>query len=381
MAHTQESVVIVGAGIIGAACAWEIARIGQPVTVLESETVASGTSCRAMGHLGVYDESDAQLALSAFARVCWDSVAPDLPAPVEYVRRGSLWVATDEAELAEAERRRVRLKARGLDGDVLDAAALYAAEPNLRPGLSGGLRVPGDAVIDPTEATRYFVERAIATGATVRTRAPVANLVDGGVVLRDGSHVRADRVVVATGWQTPALLPGLPVRPRKGHIALTAPRPGFVQHNLSEIGYMAETRPTAGDSISLVVQPRASGRYLFGATRQFAGPSTDVDPSVIEALRRTIYAFVPGLADLALERTWAGLRPAGPDSVPLIGPWPEHPSWVLATGHEGIGITTSLATGRLVAEIVAGLSPSVPLEPYDPARVRAAAASGPGGPR
>lgn len=186
--------------------------------------------------------------------------------------------------------------------------------------------------------------------------------------LASGESVRGERLVLAAGWQSPALLPGLPVRPRKGPIALTAPRPGWIRHNLSEIGYMAETRSTAGDSISLVVQPRASGRFLLGATRQYAGPSTEVDPGVIGKLLETVHRYVPGFRDLAIERTWAGLRPAGPDSVPIIGAWPTRPSVFVATGHEGIGITSSLATGRLIAELVVGVPPSLPMAPYSPMR-------------
>jgi D-hydroxyproline dehydrogenase subunit beta len=360
--------IVVGAGVVGSASAWEIAQTGRSVLVLDAGEIASGTSCRAMGHIGIYDESEAQLALSCFARRCWDTVAERLAPAVEYVRRGSLWIAADASEQEEAARRGERLRARGIDARLLDRAELYAVEPNLRDGLAGGLQVPGDAVVDATEATRFFAEEARRLGAEFRTGTPVVGLEPEGVRLANGEMLCAGRLVVAAGWQTPRLLSDAPVRPRKGHIALTAALPGWVRHNLSVIGYMAETRPTAGDSISVVVQPRTSGRYLLGATRQFAGASTEVDPAVIRNLLAEVYALVPGLRGVPIERTWAGLRPAGPDSVPIIGPWPGHPSWIVATAHEGIGITTSLATGRLVAELVADEPPSIPLDPFSAAR-------------
>jgi glycine/D-amino acid oxidase-like deaminating enzyme len=363
-------VAIIGGGIVGCACARELARAGHSVTLFEAGSeVAADTSCRAMGHIGIYDESEAQLALSALARSTWDEISTDLPPPVEYIRRGSLWLARESRELEEAARKQGRLRQRGIEAQLLDSEAVYRAEPNVRAGLAGALLVPGDAVIDTTAATRYLAESARRAGAVVRTRTAVARLEPEALELASGERVRATTIVLAAGWQSPKLLPALPIRPRKGHIIRTAARPGFIRHNLSEIGYMAETRPTAGDSISLVVQPRASGQYLLGATRQYAGSSLEVDPRVIEALRRTVEEFVPGFADLPTESTWTGLRPAGPDSVPIIGRWPTSPRWIVAAGHEGIGITTSLATGRLVAEIVDHRTPSIPLAPYSAERL------------
>lgn len=370
MARAEFDAIVVGAGIIGCATARELARTGRRVAVVEAgASVAADTSCRAMGHLGIYDESEAQLALSVLARTCWDEAAGRLPASVEYVRRGSLWVASTVDEYEEADRRLERLRRHGIEAELLDRTELYRVEPHAAPGLAGGLRVPGDAVIDTTGATEFLAEEARRAGAEIRTRAPVSRLEPEAVVLADGSVVRGSHIVVAAGWQSPRLIPELPIRPRKGHIARTVPRPGWIRHNLSEIGYMAETRPTAGDSISMVVQPRANGQYLLGATRQYAGTSLDVDPAVIENLLRVIHRFVPGFSDLAIEKTWTGLRPAGPDSVPILGPWPACPSWIVATGHEGIGITTSLATARLVREMLDGAPPSIPLEPYSPRRL------------
>jgi D-hydroxyproline dehydrogenase subunit beta len=372
-------VLVVGAGIVGCACARELAQSGRRVLVLEAgRSVAADTSCRAMGHIGLYDESEAQLALSVLARATWDEIATRLPPGAEYIRRGSLWLASNSEEFEESSRKLDRLRRHGIEAALVDSTELYRIEPNVRPGLAGGLRVPGDAVIDTTGATQFLADEARRAGAEIRLGTVVQRLTADGVALADSTTVRAERVVVAAGWQTPRLIPDLPIRPRKGHIARSVPRPGWIRHNLSEIGYMAETRPTAGDSISMVVQPRASGQYLFGATRQYVGASLDVDPKVIEDLLRVIRSFVPGFADLAIETTWAGLRPAGPDSVPIIGEWPACPSWIVAAGHEGIGITTSLATARLVREILDGSAPSIPLEPYSPRRLRNASPGSPG---
>jgi D-hydroxyproline dehydrogenase subunit beta len=242
-------------------------------------------------------------------------------------------------------------------------------EPGLRPGLPGALHVPGDVVLDAAEATRFLARRAQKIGAELRLATRVRALEPTGVRLEDGSHVRAAHVVLAAGWRSPEVLAGLPIRPRKGHIILFAPRPGYVQHQVSEIAYVRGAQPGAAETISFSFQPRTSGRYLLGATRQYVGASTEVDPNVIGRLLARARQFLPDIDSLPIERTWTGLRPAGPDSVPIIGPVPGHPEWILAVAHEGIGITTSLATGRLVSEIAGGLPTSLPLDPFLPDRL------------
>lgn len=357
-------IAVIGAGIIGSACAMELARRGRSVLILESVDVASDTSCRAMGHVGAYDDSETQLTLTRFARGLWEELAPELPPEVDYVRRGALWVASTEEELAEVERKVTTYTRAGVEAHAVDSRPLSEMEPNLRRGLPGALFVPGDVVLDAAEATRFLARRAESLGAELRIRSPVRAVRDDGVQLDDGSQVAADRVVVAAGWQIPKLIPGFPVRPRKGHIALTVPHPGYVHHQVSEVGYVRGAEPGREESITFSFQPRTNGRYLIGATRQYAGSSTLVEPRIIEQLLARARYFLPDIDRIGIERTWAGLRPAGPDAVPVIGPLPGRPNVILAAAHEGIGITTCLATATLVADVIDGRPPPIPLFPY-----------------
>ncbi len=364
MTASSVDVAVVGAGIIGCACAMELARGGSSVVLLEAVDVASDTSCRAMGHVGVYDDSEAQLTLTRFARGLWEEIAPELPPEVDYVRRGALWLARTEEDMAEVEQKTATFSRARVEARVVDSRTLAEMEPNLRNDLPGALFVPGDIVLDAAEATRFVGRRAQSLGAELRIRARVRAVDSDGVDLADGSRIRAERVVVATGWQAPDLLPSLPIRPRKGHIVLTVPRPGYVRHQLSEVGYVRGAEPQNAESITFSLQPRTSGRHLLGATRQYVGASTEVDPRVIERLLARAREFLPNFDEIPIERTWAGLRPAGPDAVPVIGPYPGRPNVLLAVAHEGIGITTALATGRLISELVEGRAPSIPLEPF-----------------
>ncbi len=369
MSSKRFDVAVVGAGIIGAATARELAQRGHSVVLLEAVDVASDTSCRAMGHVGVYDDDPAQVGLTKFARGLWDELGPELPAEVDFVRRGALWIASGDAEMAEVDSK-VGVYARaGVEARAVDADELHRMEPNLRPGLPGALWVPGDLVLDAAEATKFLARQAVDRGVELRTKSRVRELGGDHVVLADGARVLADRIVLAAGWQSPRLLPSLPIRPRKGHIALFAPRPGYVRHQVSEVGYVRGAEPGRSESITFSFQPRSSGRYLLGASRQYVGDSLDVDPNVIGRLYARAKEFLPGIGELTIERTWAGLRPAGPDAVPILGPMPGRPNLLLAVAHEGIGITTCLATGRLLAEIVDGRPPSIPLEPFRPERL------------
>ncbi len=368
MPRVQYDAAVVGAGIIGCSIARELAHRGRSVVVLEAGEVAGDTSCRAMGHVGVYDDTPAQLALTRFSRDLWDELGPELPAEVDFVRWGALWIAATEEEMSAVERKAELYASVGVPAEIVDRRRLAEMEPNLRPGLPGALWVPGDIVIDAAEASRFLARDAVASGAEIRTHARVRSLGADALTLDGGETVRADRFVVATGWRAPELVPALPVRPRKGHIVLTTPRPGYVRHQLSEVGYVQGSNPREAESIVFSCQPRSSGRYLLGATRQYVGSSTEVDPKVVERLVARAKQFLPDFDRLPVERTWSGLRPAGPEGTPILGPLPGRPEVVVAVAHEGIGITTSIATGRLISEILDGRPPSIPLEEFRPER-------------
>jgi D-hydroxyproline dehydrogenase subunit beta len=380
MSVGRSETIVVGAGIVGCACAMEVARRGRSVTVLEAVDIASDASCRAMGHVGVYDDNAAQIALTRYARELWEEIAPELPPEVDFVRRGALWVAPTEEGMAEVEAKESVYRGAGVEARVVRGDTLREMEPNLNPDLPGALFVPGDIVVDAHESTRFLARRARALGAEIRTGTRVRAVRPDAVVLADGSEMRSDSIVVAAGWQVARILPQVPVRPRKGHIVLFAPAPGFIRHQLSEVGYVRGADAANPEVITFSLQPRTSGRHLLGATRQYVGDSAEVEPRIVEGLLARSRRFLPDLDRLTIERTWTGFRPAGPDAVPLIGPLPDQPRVLLAAAHEGIGITTALATGHLIGDLLEGRSPAIPIEPYLPDRLGrgSAGASWPG---
>lgn len=362
-------IIIVGGGIVGAACALECARGGLKVLVVERGVVGGGTTAAGMGHLVVMDDSEAQFQLTRYSRELWRQLAPELPAEVEYDPCGTLWVAADAEEMAEVLRKERYYRERGVHVQVLDSAAVARVEPNLRSGMTGGLQVPDDAVLYPPCAARFLLERAQALGGAVRNGVKVTEMLpEGGVTLADGSRIASDISVNATGPWSPELTPGLPVRKRKGHLVITDRYPGFVHHQIVELGYLKSAHAVSKDSVAFNIQPRKNGQMLIGSSRQFDAEDTAVEQAILDRMLKRTLDYLPSIGALSAIRTWTGHRAATPDKLPLIGPSPDSSRRWLATGHEGLGITTSLATGRLLADLLLNRKPEIPAEPYLPAR-------------
>jgi glycine/D-amino acid oxidase-like deaminating enzyme len=367
--------IVVGAGIVGTACAWELARSGMRVLVVDRGPAGGGATAAGMGHLVVMDDSEAQFALTFYSRRLWHELGDALPADVEFQRCGTLWIAADEDEMAEVARKAAFARQRGVRVEALDSRAVAEAEPNLRPGMAGALRVPDDVVIYPPCAARYFLERARSHGAESMLNTPVRALrPEGGVVLADGTAIEARFGVNAGGSWSPELTPGLPVRPRKGHLIITDRYPGFARHQLVELGYLKSAHSVASDSVAFNLQPRKTGQMLLGSSRQFDALDDRVEMGMLDRMIRRAQEYVPGIADLNIIRCWTGHRAATPDKLPLIGPSLTSERIWQATGHEGLGITTCLGTARLLADTMLGRATQIDHEPYLPGRFAAGAA-------
>ena len=362
-------IIIVGAGIVGAACAAECAHAGVKVLVLDRGPIGGGTTSAGMGHIVVMDDSEAQFALTSYSRQLWQQLAEELPANVEYDRCGTLWLAADEEEMAEVHHKQRYYSERGVRVEVLGQADVQEAEPNLRPGMAGGLRVPDDAVLYPPCAAFFLLDRAKRKGAEIRTGVCVNKLLpEGGVQVADGSRIAANRCVNATGAWSPELSPGLPVRKRKGHLVITDRYPGFVRHQIVELGYLKSAHGKSKDSVAFNIQPRKTGQMLIGSSRQFDAEDTAVDQPILDRMLTRAFEYLPELAQLSSTRVWTGHRAATPDKLPIIGRSLDHDRIWFATGHEGLGITTSLATGSLLADLLLGRPTRIPAEPYSAAR-------------
>ena len=369
MSAKAYDVIVIGGGIVGAACAAECAAAKLSVAIVEARMIGGGATAAGMGHLVVMDDSDAQFALTRYSQVLWNELREELPQTVEHDACGTIWVAADDEEMAEVWRKQRYYSERGVAVEVLDAHSLAEAEPNLRPGLAGGLRVAEDSVIYPPCAAQFFVERAVARGAKLLVGQPVTAVTREGVRLRDGSSLAAGLVVNATGSWSPELTPGLSVKKRKGHLVITDRYPQFLRHQLVELGYLKSAHSVTADSVAFNIQPRRTGQLLIGSSRQYEVDHAGVDEAIMTRMLARAIEYLPSLGKLSALRAWTGFRAATPDKLPLIGPGPEQENVFLATGHEGLGITTSLGTAKLLVDQIVKRESAIPVGPYLPVRV------------
>ncbi|HXF25112.1 MAG TPA: FAD-binding oxidoreductase, partial [Gemmatimonadaceae bacterium] len=162
-----------------------------------------------------------------------------------------------------------------------------------------------------------------------------------------------------------------PIVPRKGHLVITDRYPGFCRHQLVELGYLTSAHTMTTESVAFNVQPRATGQMLIGSSRELVGWDGSINRSIVRRMLDRALDFMPGLALASAIRTWTGFRPATPDKLPLIGSWDEMPGLWIAAGHEGLGITTSVGTGQLLADLITGRAPAIDPAPFAPSRVLA----------
>ncbi len=363
----RADVVVVGGGIVGAACAYYLCAAGLDVHLVERRFPASGTSRACDSLILLWDKTPgADLALAQTSAALWADLAEALDFDFEYARRGTILLAEDDEGMAAGQATAKAMQAAGVRAEVLDGGGLRSLEPNLAPDLAGGVLFPDDAQVDARRATLALLSAAQGRGLTLHTGAEVVAIRrspggDGrvcGVETRAGD-VATDAVVCAAGvWSNDvARLVGveLPIRPRKGHILVAARVPGLIRHPLLEGGYVSTVQSATEDlQVALVAEMTASGTLLLGSSRQFVGFDRSVSLAVMRAIATRAVRFLPSLAKVKIIRSYAGLRPWSPDHLQLIGPLPGVPGFYLATGHEGAGIALSPVTGRLIADWVLG---------------------------
>jgi glycine/D-amino acid oxidase-like deaminating enzyme len=361
-------VAIVGAGIVGAACAAALSRQGLSVAIIDKNGPATGTTAAGMGHIVVMDDSDPQFELTKYSQDLWKKLADELPANCEYEHCGTIWVAADGEDLEEVRRKHEFYSSRGVESEILDQRSLREAEPNLSERLVGGLLVKGDTVVYQPTATNFLFERASSNGVKSYFGQRAIVITNSGLRLENGDSICASKIVNAAGANATELNPQLDIRKRKGHLVITERYERFISHQLVELGYLKSAHGTEADSVAFNVQPRSTGQLLIGSSRQFEVEGNEVDRTILRRMTSRAFEYMPRLRELLAVRVWTGFRPATPDNLPYIGKIPGFENVFAAAGHEGLGITTALGTAELLTDQILGRPSYIPIEPYLPSR-------------
>lgn len=375
--------MVIGAGMVGAACALYLARAGLATLVLDRGPVAGGTTGAGEGNLLVSDkEPGPELDLALLSARLWHDLAaePGLGGAVEFEAKGGIVVASDAAGMAALAGFAAGQRAAGIEAETVDAGQLADLEPHLAPDLAGGVLYPQDCQVMPSLAAAQVVRAARRAGAELRTGTAVTDILcapDGsvrGVRTAEHGDIHAPAVVNAAGtWGGEvAALAGvhLPVLPRRGFVLVTEPLPpGTVRHKVYAADYVADVASgDAGLQSSAVVESTAAGPVLIGASRERVGFDRTFSLPVVRRLAAQALALFPVLGSVHAMRAYLGFRPYMPDHLPAIGADPRAPGLYHACGHEGAGIGLAVGTGQLIAQSLAGKRPDLDLAPFRPDR-------------
>jgi glycine oxidase len=367
----MEDIVIVGGGTIGLATGFELVRQGTPTTIVERGPAGRGTSWQAAGMLAPDAEIQfEELELYDLSRESlrrWPGFAQAVEAAsgqeVDYRDDGTLIVA-DDRDAAEKIRRLYEFqREQGLAVEWLTGEEAREIEPFVAPRLAAAIYAPSDHQVDNRRLVDALRTAFEAEGGTLREHTPVEAVVPDAerpaVVIEDGARIEASQVVVAAGvWSRD--LDGLapdaqpPVRPVKGQmIQLRMEVPFDLQHVVrGPDAYLA---------------PKSNGRLVIGATSEEMGFDTDVTAGGLYDLLEGAWEVVPGIYDLPVDETWAGLRPATRDHAPILGQ-SAAPGVVMATGHYRHGILLTPVTAQEIARLVRTGETSDWLAPFSPTR-------------
>ncbi len=362
-------VLVAGAGVIGLSIADALARRGCQVTVLEMRAPGGGASRASAGLLAPHTEAEPGaplLALGTRSLSMFDDfvarVREASGCVVEYARSGTLEVGFDEDECATLERASKWLTAERVDHRVLDAADLAVMEPGVSRSARLGLFIPTHGFVGVRSLITALAASARSHRATIETPVEVVDVrIDHAeVIATAGARVyRADTVVLAAGaWSSRLRIHGLspvPVRPVRGQLLeLRSPGAPMTRHVVWSAG--------------CYTVPWSDGTLLVGATMEDAGFDETTTAEGVETLMRAVKALVPASESAYFVEARAGLRPATPDGLPLLGTLPDLPNLIFATGHYRNGILLAPLTAVLIERLITGAGSDAMMEATAPGR-------------
>lgn len=379
-------VIVVGAGIVGAACARALAAAGADVTVLDRGTVAGGTSSACEGNLLVSDKGPGEeLLLAQHAATLWretvaqlsEQLGGEVPS-VEYEAKGGLVVATTAAGASALAAFAQSQQAAGVDARALDNAEAHELEPDLCDAIEAAYFYPQDAQVQPTIATMALMASARAFGARVLENTPVLGPITDKAgalvgVRTPRGNIRADHILIAAGPWSGAVAESLgvvlPVRPRRGELLVTTRMRHRVFHKVYDADYVGAVESNDGGlQTSSVVESTAAGTVLIGSSRQQQGFDAPFRVDVLAQIADKAMRLFPFLSGASVMRSYGGFRPFMPDHLPVIGQDPRMPGLWHASGHEGAGIGLSLATAQILVEQMLAASPTFDATAFSPSR-------------
>jgi glycine/D-amino acid oxidase-like deaminating enzyme len=378
---TSADVVVIGGGAVGTAAAYFLTKAGLKVCLVERNDLGAGTSSAASAAALLQTKTSAtKLALASRSLAMLDELHSQFEPSFEFEHTGSLLAACSEAELEVVKDMIAKLQTLGLDVRLIDGDETRAMMPVLGQAVIGASHSPNDAQINPLELVVAYASAARRLGAALCTFTEVTGIERNGrqilAVQTNKGRIKTETVINTAGVWSPQLarLVGLdlPLKPLKGEILVTEVMPPLLRGTLISAKYLlsktsletASGAQTPRRSVGVTLVQVAHGNFLVGSTREQADYDRRSTYAGISELSRQLLDIAPAVANIHIIRAYAGLRPITPDGLPIIGPAPELPGFIIASGHGGDGLILSAITGQMVTELVAGVADPAQLAPF-----------------
>ncbi len=379
-------VIIVGGGIMGCSIAWQLGKRGKKVLILEQNDVAAGSAGATDGVVGYHTKQPGpQLDLAVQSIQMFNDIQKELGNEIEFdFSAGGLQPAEDQVQYDLLNEIATRQRESGIDIHMISAEEACSLEPQLAGDIAGALYCPTSGKINPLNLTMAYARAAKKEGAVIQTETKVKGFIieNGQVkgVQTDKGDYYSDVIVNAAGsWagKVGELADlALPIKPRKGQLAVTEPVGFFMKATVQCARYniikfwpdRIKDERVLRLGASLSIEQTENGGMIIGATREFAGYEKENTFEAIDVMMKRAIRFFPALENIDVIRFFSGFRPYTPDGLPLLGEMANLKGFYVAAGHEGDGIALSPVTGKLLAELITEGKASYNIDTFSPNR-------------
>lgn len=384
MSTSKADVVVVGGGVIGTSVAYYLAKSGADVILVEEGRIGNGSSSGCDGFVIMQSKSPGpHLNMALASEIMYRTLPEELDWDIEYEHSGGMIVIEREEELVAMKKFMEKQRSIGLEVDLLSGDEARKLEPALAPHIVGATISKRDAQVNPMQLMFGYAQAAERKGARILRNAPVTEILTDGNnrvtgVMAGGNKISAGSVVCCTGVYTPGLLGpmgiDLPIKPRRGQLLVTEPVEPMVKHVMLCARYIAakyhpELLEGAQDDamrlgVGMALEQTREGGFLIGSTREFVGFDRSNTALGVKTVAAHAARIVPGLRNIRVVRTFAGLRPYTPDGKAFMGKAPRYEGLYVAAGHEGDGIAYSPITGKTMADLITTGKTEIDLTPF-----------------